>query len=252
MRRVEREERLDLIFNPKYSVPLTARCPTVFVCHGLDWYVMPWGSRFVDRMSHKFLIPRYAHKAAAIVANSDTTREHLVEYLGVDERRIHTAHLGVDGRFFLPVTEEQRLAARERHDLPESYLLYCGQIYPPKNFGRLLDAYAQVGPKLEIPLVVAGAHTWLCDEDLARVESPELKPWVRRIGWVEREELPALYAEARALLLPSLYESFGLPILEAMASGCPVLTSDRYGTKEIAGEAALLVDPEQVESTLRG
>ena len=252
MRRVVGAERLDMIFNPKYSVPLTVRCPTVFVCHGLDWYVMPWGSRLVDRLSHKFLISRYAAKAAAIIANSDTTREHLIEYLGVDERRIHTAHLGVDERFFNPATEQERRQVREQHRLPEKFFLYCGQIYPPKNFGRLLQAYAQVGPDLGISLVVAGAHTWLCEDEVGLIERLGIEDWVLRTGWVERDVLPALYAEAHALLLPSLYESFGLPILEAMASGCPVLTSDRYGTREIAGDAALLVDPEELSRIAEG
>ena len=92
VRRVERREKLDLIFNPKYSLPLLAQCRTVFVCHGLDWFVMPWGSRWIDRLSHRYLIPRYAHKADAIIAVSHTTREHVMRYLGVSERRVSTVY----------------------------------------------------------------------------------------------------------------------------------------------------------------
>src|SRR5919106_2395303 len=86
VRRAEQREKFSLIFNPKYAVPLTARCPTAFVCHGLDWYVMPWGSRWIDRLNHRYLIPRYVQKADAVIAVSNTARQHVIEYLRVPEK----------------------------------------------------------------------------------------------------------------------------------------------------------------------
>ena len=250
--RALRAEPHDVLFNPKFTVPLRLDCPSVFVCHGLDWYAMPWASKPLDRLSHRLLFPRYARRAARIVAVSDTVKRHLGDYVGVPAEKVRTVHHGLDRTLFRPPPEAQGRAVRARHGLPDSYFLYCGQIYPPKNLGRLLEAYARVGPGRGIHLVLAGTHTFLSEGEIARIGALGLEPWVRRLGWVAQEDLPALYAGALALTMPSLYESFLMPIVEAMAVGCPVLTADRHGTEEIAGGAALLVDPESVESIRAG
>lgn len=252
VRRAVRRERIDLVFNPKYSIPLGIQCRTVFVCHGLDWYVMPSGSLLRDRLSHRFLIPLYARAADRIIAVSNTARRHLAEYLDVEERRSATVYLGVDESFRRPIPPERLATVRRRYRLPERFFLYVGQIYPPKNFGRLLRAFAEVGPGAGIPLVVAGSHTWLAGNELALVEELGLDPWVHRPGWIGREDLPAFYALAEALVLPSLYEACPLPTLEAMASGCPVVTADRHGTAELVGDAGVLVNPESVEGISSG
>lgn len=247
-----RENHFDVIYNPKYSVPLMADCPTVFVCHGLDWYVMPSGSKFSDRINHRILIPQYAKKAARVVAVSDTARAHLTDYLNVDPAITSTAYLGVEKQFLEPVKNEDSERIRKQYELPPRYFFYCGQIYPPKNFGRLVQAFAEVGPAEGIDLVVAGTHTWLCEDEIALIDQLGLSETVHMLGWVGREDLPALYAGAEALLLPSLYEACPSPILEAMATGCPIVTSDRYGTKELAGNAGILVDPDSVVSIASG
>jgi glycosyltransferase involved in cell wall biosynthesis len=249
---VEREG-VDLLFNPKYSIPLRARCRTVWVCHGLDWYVMPWGSRLIDRMSHRFLVPRYARKADAIVAVSEVTRQHVMQYLRVPPDRVATVYSGVDDVFRRPLSQSRLDEIRKKYSLPERFLLYAGAIYPPKNFTRLVQAYARVGPVRGIPLVVAGGENrFLSELELQEPERLGIKEWVRWPGWIEQEELAGFYAMAEALLLPSIFESCGLPVLEAMAAGCPVVTANRYGTKELAEGAAVLVEPESVESITAG
>jgi glycosyltransferase involved in cell wall biosynthesis len=251
--RAVRRHRIDLLFNPKYSIPLRAPCPSVWVCHGLDWYVMPWASRFVDRLSHRFLVPRYAARAAAIIAVSEVTRRHVLQYLPVAGDRVFTVYSGVDDVFRRTPDPERLRSVRARYALPERFLLYAGAIYPPKNFTRLVRAYARVGPERGIPLVIAGGENrFLSERELREPEALGIGDWVRRPGWVDQEELAAFYALAEALLLPSLFESCGLPVLEAMAAGCPVVTADRYGTKELAEGAALLVDPESVDSIAAG
>jgi glycosyltransferase involved in cell wall biosynthesis len=248
-----RQHGIDLLFNPKYSIPLRAGCPSVWVCHGLDWYVMPWASRFVDRLSHRFLIPRYAAKADGIIAVSETTRGHVMEYLHVPPERVATVYSGVDDVFRRPVDESRLREIRKKYSLPDRFLLYAGAIYPPKNFARLVQAYARVGPERGIPLVVAGGENrFLSERDLGAPEALGITEWVRRPGWVEHEELAGVYALAEALLLPSLFEACPLPLLEAMAVGCPIVTADRYGTKELAEGAAVLVNPEDVESIAGG
>ncbi len=251
--RAVRQHGIDLLYNPKYAIPLTASCPSVWVCHGLDWYVMPWASRRIDRLSHRFLVPRYASRAAAIIAVSEITRQHVMEYLPVPPERVVTVYSGVDDVFRRAADPVRLREIRAKYNLPERFLLYAGAIYPPKNFTRLVRAYALVGPEQGIPLVVAGGENrFLSDRELKEPDALGISDWVRWPGWVNQEELAAFYAMADALLLPSLFESCGLPVLEAMAAGCPVVTANRYGTKELAEGAAVLVDPESVESIAAG
>jgi glycosyltransferase involved in cell wall biosynthesis len=248
-----RRHGIDVLFNPKYSVPLTGTYPSVWVCHGLDWYVMPWASRFIDRLSHRHLVPRYAARSAAIVAVSEVTKEHLMEFLRVPADRITTVYTGVGEEFRSRLDGGERDAVRARYGLPERYVLYAGAVYPPKNFRRMVQAYAQVGPKLGVSLVIAGGtNRFLSEDELQEPERLGLGDWVKRVGWIDSPTLAALYQMSEALLLPSLFESFGMPIVEAMASGCPVVTSDCYGSKEIAGGAARLVDPLSVDSIAEG
>ncbi len=251
--RAIKKHRIDVLYNPKYSLPIRAACPSAWVCHGLDWYVMPWASRRIDRLSHKFLIPRYAKRADAIIAVSEITREHVIQYLPIPAKRVITIYSGVDDSFRQVAAPEVRARLQQRYDLPARFFLYSGAIYPPKNFTRLVQAYAKVGPAAGISLVIAGGENrFLSEHELKVPETLGLTSWVKWLGWVEPHLLPALYQMAEALLLPSLFESYGLPIVEAMACRCPVLTANRFGTLEIAGDAALLVDPESVDAIAAG
>jgi glycosyltransferase involved in cell wall biosynthesis len=199
------------------------------------------------------LVPHYAAKANAVIAVSEITRQHLMEYLHVPPDRAFTVYSGVDAVFRTPFDASVLKSVREEFALPERFFLYAGAVYPPKNFTRLIQAYAQVGPARGIPLVIAGGENRFSSEDeLHEPERLGIAGWVRWPGWVGQQELAAFYAQAEALLLPSLFESCGLPVLEAMASGCPVVTSDRYGTKELADGAAVLVNPESVDSIADG
>lgn len=252
VRWAERREKLDLIFNPKYSIPLTAKCKTVYVSHGLNQFVLPLPKPLADHISHRFLRLHYAKKADAIIAVSNTTRQHVIKYLGIDRNRVHTIYLGVDESFRQPIPKEKLEETRRNYRLPDRYFLYCGQIYPPKNFGRLLRAYAMIGPESGISLVVAGEHRWLCEDELALVDRLGINKWVIRPGWIDRKTLPSFYKLAEALLLPSLYEACPSPPIEAMASGCPVITSNRYGMKEVVDNAAVLVDPENIDDIAEG
>ena len=117
----------------------------------------------------------------------------------------------------------------------------------------MIQAYARVGPAQGVPLVIAGgSNRYLSEHELDEPKRQKIGDWVRWLGWLDNEDLPALYRLAEGLLLPSLYESVGMPIMEAMASGCPVLTADRYGTRELADGAAMLVDPDRSKRSPTG
>jgi glycosyltransferase involved in cell wall biosynthesis len=251
--RALRRHGVDVLFNPKYSVPLSGDYPAVWVCHGLDWYVMPWASRFIDRLSHRFLVPRYAARASDVIAVSEVTREHLIEFLRLPPERVTTVYTAIDDLFRVRLPEDVLHSVRQSYRLPERYVLYAGAVYPPKNFTRLVQAYARVGPARGISLVIAGGENrFLSKHELEEPSRLRLGDWVKWAGWVDARTLAAFYQMAQALLMPSLFESFGLPILEAMACGCPVVTSNCYGASEIAADAAVLVDPASVEAIAEG
>ena len=248
-----RREGIDVLFNPKFSIPMAAHCRTAWVCHGLDWYVMPWASRWTDRLSHRLLVPQYARKADAIITVSETVRDHALQYLDVRPEKLHVVYSGAHERFRIPATPEARRALQERLNLPDRFVLFVGALYPPKNFTRLVQAYGAVGPSRGYHLVVAGGtDRFLAGHEVDVGRRLGLRDWVHKIGWLAHEELPTLYSLAAGLLMPSLYEACPLPIIEAMAAGCPVVTSNRYGTAELAGGAALLVDPDSLESIANG
>lgn len=244
---------IDVLFNPKYSIPLRATCKTAWVCHGLDWYVMPSASRLIDQLNHRVLVPRFASKADAVVAVSETTREHVMKYLHVPANRVHTVRSGLSDAFRSSFTPAELQRVRERLQLPPRFLLYCGAVYPPKNFTRLIRAYARVGPRQNVPLVIAGgSNRFLSAHELHEPRRQKIESWVRWLGWLDNADLPPIYQLAEGLLLPSLYESVGMPVIEAMASACPVLTANRYGTRELAEGAAVLVDPESEDDIAAG
>jgi glycosyltransferase involved in cell wall biosynthesis len=193
-------------------------------------------------------------RADALIAISESTRRELIETMGAPPARIVVTPLAADpglGR----VSDPGRLAAaRRRYELPERFVLFLGAMEPRKNLLRLIEAFAVLKPALrrETVLVVAGAQGWLNDSVRDRADRLGLAESVRFAGYVAAEDLAALYSLATVFAYPSLWEGFGLPVLEAMACGTPVLTSDVSSLPEVAGDAALLVPPTDVEAIADG
>jgi glycosyltransferase involved in cell wall biosynthesis len=183
-------------------------------------------------------------RAACIVTVSEGVREELMGRLGVAADRITVIHEAAPPGFE-PVENPSRLGAiRERYHLPSRFVLFVGLLEPKKNLPRLLDALGRLHAGGEkIPLVLAGARGWAVDDLDARVASSGLASSVRFLGPVSDEDLAALYSAADCFCFPSLYEGFGLPVLEAMACGTPVVASTRGALPELTAGAALLVDP---------
>ncbi|MFC2037577.1 glycosyltransferase family 4 protein [Chloroflexota bacterium] len=196
-------------------------------------------------------------EADVVIAVSESTKQDLVEHLGLDPARVHVVHNGADPSF-RPLPPEvvastlsplglalQQGSGRALQD----YILNVGTIEPRKNLVRLIEAYHRLrkeSPRPVPKLVLAGAQGWLYDEVFEQIAALDLEGAVVYLGRVESEVLPALYNGARLFVYPSLYEGFGLPVLEAMACGVPTITSNRSSLPEVAGDAALLVDPQDV------
>jgi glycosyltransferase involved in cell wall biosynthesis len=197
-------------------------------------------------------------EADVIIAVSESTKQDLVKHLGLDPARVQVCHNGADPSFHpLPLEVVASTLAplglalrQDSGQALQDYILSVGTIEPRKNLVRLIEAYYRLrkGSPGPVPkLVLAGAQGWLYDEVFERIAALDLEGAVVYLGRVESDVLPALYSGARLFVYPSLYEGFGLPVLEAMACGVPTITSNTSSLPEVAGDAALLVDPQDVD-----
>jgi len=193
-------------------------------------------------------------RADALIAISESTRRELIDEMGAPPERIVVTPLASDPRL-RRVSDPARLAAvRRRYDLPERFVLFLGALEPRKNVLRLLEAFAALAATLrrEFPLVVAGAQGWLNEPVREHAQKLGLGESVRFPGYIDPGDVAALYSLATVFAYPSLWEGFGLPVLEAMACGTPVLTSSVSSLPEVAGDAAVLVPPTDVDAITAG
>jgi glycosyltransferase involved in cell wall biosynthesis len=243
---------IDLFHFPAFIASLRADVPTVVTIHDVCFHLFPEAFSLLRRHYYKFIIPRSIARSTAVIADSESTRKDILDNFPATRRNIlSSVHLGVDPvRFFQDTDAGRREALRKQYGLPEQFILYVGTLEPRKNIPRLIKAFADgvVGKGLPHDLVIAGRKGWMFDEIFKTAHTLKIGDRVHFTGFVEPEQLAALYSMARALAYPSLYEGFGLPCLEAMSCGTPVVTSNRSSLPEFAGDCGLTVDPESVDS----
>ena len=250
---VSRNMNLDLIFNPKFTVPLLTKTKTAFVLHGSEWFVIPEHFKRYDRWYFKRSVPIYCRNAAGFVAVSNAVKSDVVKYIGVEPDKVFAIHNGFDPTVFRPIDDHQHLqAARRQYKLPEKFILWAGQIESRKNVARLLQAFARIKDEVPHTLVMAGAQRWSTDAELSEMRELGIADRVLFTGWVNHTDLPVVYTLADLFCFPSLYEGFGIPLLEAMACGCPIVTADTCAPPEVANGAAYLVDPLSVDAIAEG
>lgn len=218
---------------------------TLLTVHDLSFVRVPEAAspalkRYLDRV-----VPRSVRRAHHVIADSQATKDDLIALYGVDPAKV-TALLGGVHPRFQPVNDPRLVArVRERYQIGTApFVLAVGTVQPRKNYERLIRALAALPSDGEpVHLVIAGGHGWLEEPIHTAVDELGQRDRVHFIGFVDDDDLPALYSAARCFAYPSLYEGFGLTILEAMACGTPVLTSNGSSMTEVAGDATLLVDP---------
>lgn len=238
---------VDVVHGPDFVIPPTKK-PAVVTIHDLSYIVAP---KFAHPKLQRYLseaVPRALRRAARVVAVSQTTANDLTEHYKVPAERISVIPNGVDPRFHKPDPDRvQRVLAQLGVRPP--YFLIVGTIEPRKNHQNLLRAFEQVSAvHPEASLLIVGRPGWLSDPIIEAIDDASRRLPVRLLSLIDDDLLPALYAACAGLVYPSWYEGFGLPVVEAMASGAPVITSSQGALAEVAGDAALLAPPDDPEA----
>ncbi|HOG47642.1 MAG TPA: glycosyltransferase family 1 protein [Anaerolineae bacterium] len=234
---------LDVLHSPDFIPPFRRHCRSIITIHDLAFLLYP---QFLTKSSARYYgqIDQAVRRTDHIIAVSESTRRDIVRLLGVPEQMISVVY-EAPRRHFQRLPEAPRPQLQKRFGLERDYVLFVGTIEPRKNIPTLLSAFQQVLDHYhpEVDLVLAGAPGWLTDEVYGLVNRLGLTGRVHFLGRVSDDELIWLYNSAQVLVLPSFYEGFGLPPLEAMACGCPVIVSNVSSLPEVVGDAGLLVDP---------
>jgi glycosyltransferase involved in cell wall biosynthesis len=231
--------------SPLFQLPWRCPCPAVPVAHDFAFLRFPGEFTVRRRLQARAQAWHAVRLATRIVAVSEATAADLQHFHGVDPARVQVC-LEAAAPVYRPQPEARVAALRQRLGLPPRFVLYLGRLQPRKNLVRLIDAFGRVvarRPDLPHHLILGGGRGWLYETIYQAAQDSPARDRIRFLDFVPEEDLPALYAAAEAMALVSLWEGFGLPVLEAMACGTPVLTSSVSSLPEIAGDAAQLVDP---------
>jgi len=235
----------------EHLLPPLRHIPTVLTVHDLIFERFPQYHKRLNRLFLTRAMPLFTRRASAIIAISQATAADLVHFYGIPRERIHVIY-EAPAPHFRPPPEEEIRRVRRAYGLPPRYMLTVGTIEPRKNLGRLLQAFEQLhGQGLVDGLVIVGAKGWLYESFFQQLAQSPVRDHVHLPGFVPDADLPPLYAGATLFVLPSLFEGFGLPALEAMASGAPVALARSGALPEVGGDAACYFDPTRVEEMVR-
>ena len=247
---------IDVFHSSDWLEPPTKNAKKITTIHDLTVFKYPetfsptGGHDIVKNQKRKLFFAK--RECDIIVCVSETTKQDVMEILKIPERKLRVVYEAPDP-FYSPRSEDNIQKIKEKFNIGGDYLLCVGTREPRKNLERAIIAFAEISRVYaDLTLIIAGKYGWGNDSSKFKVQSAKLESRVKILGYVEKEDLPALYSGAQAFIYPSLYEGFGLPILEAMACGCPVVTSNLGSMKEIAGEAAILVDPVSISGIANG
>ncbi|MDE2859273.1 MAG: glycosyltransferase family 1 protein [Chloroflexota bacterium] len=237
---------VDLFHATDFVLPPTLpRTRSLLTVHDLSFLRVPDAASPSLRRYLEAVAPRSVERADHVLADSQATKDDLIEIYRTPADKISVLYSGVDARFG-PVTDQMTLkAVLDKRNLKDiKYVLSVGTVQPRKNYSGAIRALSRIRDHgIDLHYVVAGGPGWLEDEMYRSIRETAMEDRVHILGFVPDEDLPALYSGARALLAVSLYEGFGLPVLEAMACGTPVITSNLSSLPEVAGDAGILVDP---------
>ncbi len=238
------------VLHVQFTSPPFAPCPVVVSIHDLSFEHLPETFKRRSQMQMRLTVRRSARRAAQVIALSQHGRQDLIDTYKLDPDRVSAIPLAAPAHFG-PVSDQQETQrVRQTYGIEGDYILSVGSIQPRKNLPRLIAAYSRLRrtePQVKLPkLVVVGKFAWLYEDTLRAIKELELSNAVVLTGYVPESDLPALYSGAVCFVYPSYFEGFGLPPLEAMKCGVPVIVGNRTSLPEVVGDAAMLVDPFEI------
>lgn len=243
---------VDVYHATNYFLPPTAEARRVVTIHDLAFLAVPQycSPKIVGPFSKT--MEKFAKEADGILTYSEATKSDVVNFLGVDEAKITVAPMAVDEGFAPMEKEEAAARVKQKYGISSPFLLFVSTLEPRKNVVGLIRAFAKVAARIPHNLVLIGSVGWNADDIFETIRETNLEDRVIRPGFVPHMELPAFYCAADAFLFPTHYEGFGLPLLEALTCGCPVVTSSNSSIPEVTGGASIYVDPVDDDSIASG
>ncbi|MCX7785255.1 MAG: glycosyltransferase family 4 protein [candidate division WOR-3 bacterium] len=245
-----KKEEVDLFWGPSNFLPPRKVCLYVVTIHDLSSFTLPETYSYLRRRYYQEIITTSVRLSDFIITDSEASKRDMLTYFNMAKDKIRVIYCGLNEIFFNPPSQESWQVIKNKYHLPEEYLFTLGVLEPKKNTTRLLLAYAQLKNNLSFlpPLVIGGSrrYGWKNSSLFRMVKELCLTDSVIFTDFIEQNDLPLIYANARIFVFPSLYEGFGLPVIEAMACGVPVITSNTSSLPEIAGDAAIFVNPYDV------
>jgi glycosyltransferase involved in cell wall biosynthesis len=240
---------VNLLHSLHYTRPMKLPCASVVTFHDMTFFLYPELHTRAKRLFFPLAIRASARRADALIAVSESTRQDVIRVLGISPEKIITIQSGVDPAF-RPINDTvAKGKIAEKYDLPERFILYVGLIEPRKNLPMLISAFKRfIDSGKDYKLVLVGSYGWMYEKLLKQINNLDLEGMIYFTGYVSQEDLPLVYNLSSLFVYPTIYEGFGLPVLEAMACGVPVITTDVSSLPEIVGEAGMLVPVNDVEA----
>ncbi len=255
LRKESAKNKIDLLFTPAFAAPfLKGPWRSVAVIHDLIGKIFPENLSAASRFYWSQWLPHVNSKCDSIIADSQVTKDDILKFTKIDEKKVDVVYLAAPDRFNLPRNKAQIDAVMHKFGIKPPYFFFVGNIEPRKNLIRTIKAFmhAQQSGKIDHMLILVGSRSWNYPQMDALLKESSFRDKVKILNYVDDEELLSLYNGADLFVFPSLYEGFGIPILEAMKCGVPVLTSRLSSIPEIAGDAAFYVDPYREEAIAEG
>ncbi len=251
--RVLRRHKIDVFLSPDSYCSLSSKVPTVMVCHDIAFCHYPMQVPFHGRVFYKHFVPKYLQRAERIISVSEFTKQDIIRQYQTPAQKIAVACNGVRS-IFRVLSQKEKEDTQKQYSQGKDYFFYLGSVHPRKNVARLIQAFDQfkkVTPS-SIQLLIGGRLAWQTEAIEQALSQAEHRNDIHLLGYLDDTQLAKVLGAALALTYPSLFEGFGVPLLEAMHADVPILTSNSSSLPEVAGEAAIIVDPTDVDALSAG
>ncbi len=245
--------KIDVFLSPDSYCSLRSKVPSVMVCHDIAFCHYPKQVPFHGRVFYKYFVPKYLKRANRIISVSDFTKQDIIRQYQTPSEKIAVACNGVRSVFRV-VSEIEKVKVKQQYSQGEDYFFYLGSVHPRKNLARLIQAFDQfkTASSSPIKLLIGGRMAWQTTAIEQALANAQHRSDIHLLGYLDDSQLAKILGSAIALTYPSIFEGFGVPLLEAMYAEVPILTSNTSSLPEVAGDAAILVDPRSIDSISRG